>query len=73
MLVALARPAQRGALLGTVYAVAYLSFSLPAVLAGVATTASGLRQTSIVYGLGVAAIALLATLATLFRDRPSRE
>jgi MFS family permease len=73
MVVALGRPAERGALLATVYTVAYLSFSLPAVVAGIATTAAGLRETSIVYGGGVAAIALGAALVALLPDRRPTE
>jgi hypothetical protein len=72
MVVALARPAERGALLGTVYSVAYLSFSLPAVVAGIATTAVGLRATSIVYGAGVAVVALLAVAISRLSGDPTR-
>ncbi len=69
MVLALGRPAERGALLATVYTVAYLSFSLPAVVAGIATGAAGLRETAIVYGSVVAAIALAAALVASIPDR----
>jgi MFS family permease len=59
---ALAAPAQRAGLVTAVFAVGYLAFSLPALIAGVATTAFGLRATALVY---CAALAVLAA-ATVF-------
>jgi MFS family permease len=56
----LAEPHERAALLSAVYVVAYLAFSLPALLAGVLTTHIGLRDTSFAYGGFVALVAAAA-------------
>jgi MFS family permease len=44
-LISLAHPDGRGALVAAIYTVAYLSFSLPAVLAGLVATYAGIRPT----------------------------
>ncbi|MGH7920595.1 MAG: MFS transporter, partial [Candidatus Dormibacteraceae bacterium] len=72
LLAALATPEGRGALLGTAYVVAYLSFSLPAIAAGVAATDVGLHETSIVFGAIVAFLSVLASLAALRAPRRPR-
>ncbi|MEZ0165435.1 MFS transporter [Kineococcus sp. LSe6-4] len=59
-LAGLASPGGRGALVATVYVVAYLAFSLPAVLAGLLADHVGLRATGIGYGTGVGVLAVLA-------------
>jgi hypothetical protein len=41
----------------------YLSFSVPAILAGAATTVYGLRATSLGYGFAVMLLASVTTLA----------
>ena len=51
---------QRGGLVSSILAVAYLAFSLPAVAAGVAVTQLGLRQTAYLYGIGLIALAVVA-------------
>jgi MFS family permease len=56
----LAAPAERGELFAVAYVVAYLAFSLPAVVAGVASTSVGLHTTAIAYGVTVGALALAA-------------
>ncbi len=56
----LAEPHERAALLSAVYVVAYLAFSLPALLAGVLTTYIGLRDASFAYGGFVALVAAAA-------------
>ena len=61
----LAEPHERAALLSAVYVVSYLAFSLPALIAGVAITHIGLRDTSFGYGSFVALVAV----ATLVADR----
>ncbi|HEX5333898.1 MAG TPA: MFS transporter [Cellulomonas sp.] len=66
----LAAPAERGALFAVAYTISYLAFSLPAVLAGVASASAGLRLTAVVYGLGVVGLGLTALVAQ--RLRPSR-
>jgi len=63
----LAAPAERGELFAVAYVVGYLAFSLPAVLAGFASTSAGLRPTTMAYGLGVVAGALTALAAQRMR------
>jgi MFS family permease len=59
-LAGLAVPEHRSALIGAIYVVAYLAFSIPAVIAGVLTTRIGLHNTAIGYGIVVAALAWIA-------------
>ena len=54
---------QRAALLSATYVLVYLSFSVPAVLAGVAVTISGLEPTTYIYGAAVMVLALLTAVA----------
>jgi MFS family permease len=54
---------QRGALLSATYVVVFLSFSIPAVVAGAAATIYGLRPTTIGYGIAVFVLAAMTTLA----------
>lgn len=61
----LAAPHERGALIGTIYLVAYLAFSVPVIVAGIVTTHIGLHDTAIWYAAGVGGLALLATVAEL--------
>jgi predicted MFS family arabinose efflux permease len=56
----LAAPAERGELFAVAYVIAYLALSLPAVLAGVASTSVGLRSTAMAYGIAVGVISLAA-------------
>jgi predicted MFS family arabinose efflux permease len=58
-----APPDRRGALLASIYVVIYLSFSIPAIIAGVALTRFGMRETTYVYGLVVMALAAVTTAA----------
>ena len=61
-LTALAPAHERACFVSAILSVAYLSFSLPAVAAGVAVTQVGLHATADVYGallIGLAAVALL--------------
>lgn len=58
---------ERAALLTAVYVLSYLSFSVPAVLAGVATTRTGLRDTADVYAAAVAVVAAAAAAAYALR------
>jgi hypothetical protein len=55
---------ERGALFAFAFVISYLAFSLPAVVAGFAGTAFGLRVTAEVYGL---AVVLAATSALVMR------
>jgi MFS family permease len=63
----LAAPAERGELFAVAYVIGYLAFSLPAVIAGFASTAVGLRPTAVVYGLGVVALGLTALVGQRMR------
>ena len=64
----LAEVHERGGLFSAIFVVAYLAFSLPAVAAGLAVGAVGLRSTALVYGGVVVALALV-TLVGLLRER----
>ncbi len=64
-LAGLASPQGRGELVAAVYVVAYLAFSVPAVVAGVLTVHLGLRDTAVGYGVVVAVLSLVAIPATL--------
>jgi MFS family permease len=59
----LAAPHERGELLAAAYVIAYLAFSVPALVAGFASTAAGLRPTTLIYGVVVVALSLTALAA----------
>jgi MFS family permease len=59
----LAPPDKRGALLASLFIVVYLSFSVPAILAGVAATYFDLRATTYVFGFMVMALVAMTTIA----------
>jgi hypothetical protein len=65
---ALATPGQRARLLAAIFTVAYLAFSIPALIAGVATTKFGLRSTALVYSASLAGLA--AAAAGVLVSRP---
>jgi MFS family permease len=70
----IAAPHERGALFAVAYVISYLAFSLPAVVAGFAGTAFGLRITAEVYALvivAVTAVALVLRLALARRAAPA--
>ena len=54
---------QRGALFAAIYVAVYISFSIPAILAGGAVGALGLHPTTFAYGLVVMALAAATTFA----------
>ena len=58
----LAPPDERGALLASMYIAIYLSFSVPTVIAGIALARYSLRETSLVYGGAVMALAAITTV-----------
>lgn len=62
-------PAERGELFAAAYTISYLAFSLPAVVAGFATTVVGLRSTALVYSVAVIALGLAALAAQRMRAR----
>ncbi len=69
----LAAPEERGELFAVAYVIAYLAFSVPAVLAGLASTVFGLHTTAVVYGLVVVALGLVALVAQQVRAAKTRE
>jgi MFS family permease len=67
MTTALATPGQRAGLVAAIFIVGYLAFSVPALIAGVATTKSGLHSTALVYSASLAALAAAAVGILLSR------
>jgi Major Facilitator Superfamily len=67
MILALAAPGQRAGLVTAVFAVGYLAFSVPALIAGVATTKFGLHSTALVYSASLAALVAIAIALLLIR------
>ncbi|WP_225828628.1 MFS transporter [Streptomyces naphthomycinicus] len=61
--VPLARPHQRAGLFASVYLVAYVSFGVPAIVAGLLIGSVGLRPTVLGYGVAVLAAATAGLLA----------
>jgi MFS family permease len=74
VITALAEPDDRAGLVAAIYIVGYLAFSVPALIAGVATTAFGLHSTALVYSASLAVLAAAAVgLLLLRRDgKPDR-
>jgi predicted MFS family arabinose efflux permease len=64
-------PEHRGSVMSAFYVVAYLSLSLPAVVAGFVVTPLGLESTFEIFGSVVAGIALLVAVEA-WRQRPQR-
>lgn len=57
-------PDERGALFATAFVISYVTYSVPALIAGMASSSSfGLKSTTIVYGTVVFLLALAALLA----------
>jgi hypothetical protein len=67
MITALAGPDERAGLVTAVYIVGYLAFSVPALIAGVATTSFGLHSTALVYSASLAVLAAVAAGLVLLR------
>ena len=63
-LIALSDPGARAALIATIYVVAYLSFSVPAVVAGFVSISLGLLPTSTIFSAVVAGLSLASFVAT---------
>jgi MFS family permease len=70
--VALAEPARAAEVVAAIYAVSYLAFSIPSVLAGYAAEPFGLRSTMLVFGVAVSAMAAVAAV-TAVRVSPAAE
>lgn len=66
-LIATAEPASRAGLITAIYLVAYLSFAVPAVIAGVAVNRFGLRPTTIAYAIVVTLLTLTSLVAVRIR------
>jgi len=65
-------PTERGALLAAIFIVAYLSFALPAVIAGYLVTRIGLHDAALWYGGAVGILALGGLVGTLSVNRQAR-
>ena len=73
ILTLLAAPGQRASLIAAIWIVTYLAFSIPVVIAGVATTHFGLHQTAVVYCAALAVLAAAAAGSFVLHRRPRRE
>lgn len=67
----LAPPEKRGALFAALYVVVYVSISVPTIVAGVASSRYGLRDTTYAYGLVVMALAASTFVAVVRRGPES--
>lgn len=70
-LVRISAPAERGELFAVAYVISYLSFSVPAVAAGLASTAFGIRPTALVYAGALMVLAAAAFVIEQVRARRS--
>jgi predicted MFS family arabinose efflux permease len=70
-----AAPDERGGLFAAFYVISYLAFSLPALAAGLADNAFGLRPTAIVYGALVLLLSICAiwAQAAVVRSTPTQD
>jgi hypothetical protein len=58
-----AQPHQRAGLFASIYLVAYLSFGVPAIIAGLLIAPAGLLGTVLGYGVAILVVAILGLLA----------
>jgi len=65
----LAVPGQRASLIAAYFIASYTAFSIPVVIAGVATTHVGLHRTALVYCAVIVVLAAVAAAALIFRRR----
>jgi MFS family permease len=70
-LAVLAAPHERGELFAVALVIAYVAFSVPAVIAGLAATSAGPHSTALAYGLVVAVLGAVAVVAQQVRTRRS--
>lgn len=68
-LLALATEHQRGELVGSIYLVSYIAFSVPVVIAGAATTSASLHTVAVAYAAVVLGAGLLAAAGQLVLRR----
>jgi MFS family permease len=66
-------PGHRAGLLAAIFVVGYVSFSVPAIAAGIAVGGVGLRTTAEVYGVVVIVLALLAVAGQFLQARARRK
>jgi hypothetical protein len=64
-----AAPAQRAGTIAAMYVVSYLAFSIPIVIAGIATTHFGAHDVALVFSAAVAGLAAVGALAGLLAHR----
>jgi MFS family permease len=64
-----ATPGQRASLIAAYFIVSYAAFSIPVVVAGVATTHFGLHRTALVYCTVIAVLAAVAAGSLISRRR----
>jgi hypothetical protein len=64
-----AAPGQRASLIAAYFIVSYAAFSIPVVVAGVATTRFGLHRTALVYCAAIAVLAAVAAGSLISRRR----
>jgi MFS family permease len=69
VLSALATPGQRASLISSIFILAYTAFSLPVVIAGIATSRFGLHATGLAYCAAVAVIAAVALVSLFLHGR----
>ena len=72
LITAQAEPDDRAGLLAAIFIVAYLAFSIPALLAGLATTKYGLHSTALVYSASLAVLIAIAIVVLVMRPARSR-
>jgi predicted MFS family arabinose efflux permease len=72
VVVARATPAGRASLIAAIFTLSYLAFSLPAVIAGIATTHYGLHDTALVYCVVIALLVAGAAGSLVLRRRSAR-
>lgn len=68
---ALASPGQRASLISAIFIEAYTAFSIPVVVAGIATSRFGLHRTGLVYCATVGGLAAFAFVSLLLERRPA--
>lgn len=59
----LAAPEERGEVFAVAYVISYVAFSVPAVIAGFATSSVGLHDTTVAYAVAVIALSVAALVA----------
>jgi hypothetical protein len=63
---------ERAGVLSIIYVISYLSFGVPAVIAGLRVASAGVIATAMEYGVGVLVLGVAALLGTFVRRAPAR-